>query len=154
GPFLSGEGPFRRTASALATSVCRSHGGTPPPGGGGGQDHPELNRATLMRTPFIAGNWKMFTTAAVARQLATAIVAGLAGDRRVQVAVCPPFPYLRDVAEVLRGSHVALGAQNLYPEKEGAFTGEVSPAMLVDVGCQFVIVGHSERRHQLGESDA
>ena len=70
------------------------------------------------------------------------------------VAVCPPFPYLGRVAEVLSGSQIALGAQNLYPEKEGAFTGEVSPTMLRDVGCQYVIVGHSERRHKLGESDA
>jgi triosephosphate isomerase len=70
------------------------------------------------------------------------------------VAVCPPFPYLAAVAEVLRGSAVGLGAQNLYPEKEGAFTGEVSPTMLVDVGCRYVIIGHSERRHKLGETDA
>ena len=69
------------------------------------------------------------------------------------MAVCPPFPYLSRVAEVLRGSRVSLGAQNMYPEKEGAFTGEVSPTMLVDVGCRYVILGHSERRHKLGESD-
>src|SRR3954469_10571852 len=107
-----------------------------------------------MRTKFVAGNWKMYTNAAGAEQLARAVVAGFGTDGRVQVAVCPPFPYLGRVAEVVRGSRVALGAQNLYPEKEGAFTGEVSPAMLLDVGCQYVIIGHSERRHKLGESDA
>jgi triosephosphate isomerase len=108
----------------------------------------------LMRKPFVAGNWKMCTTASTAQQLAAAIVKGLGSEDRVTVAVCPPFPYLSRVGEVLRGSRVALGAQNLYPEKEGAFTGEVSPTMLVDVGCLYVIVGHSERRHKLGESDA
>jgi triosephosphate isomerase (TIM) len=67
---------------------------------------------------------------------------------------CPPFPYLALVGEILEVSRVALGARNLYPEKEGAFTGEVSPKMLLDRGCKYVIRGHSERRHTLGESDA
>jgi triosephosphate isomerase len=107
-----------------------------------------------MRKPFVAGNWKMFTTAATGTALAAAIVKGLDAEDRVTVAVCPPFPYLTQIAEVLRGSNVALGAQNVYPEKEGAFTGEVSPLMLVDVDCRYVIVGHSERRHKLGESNA
>jgi triosephosphate isomerase len=107
-----------------------------------------------MRKKFIAGNWKMFTTAHTARELATAVVQGLGAEDRVQVAVCPPFPYLLTVAEALRGSSVVLGAQNLYPEKEGAFTGEVSPTMLLDAGCRYVILGHSERRHKLGENDA
>ena len=105
-----------------------------------------------MRTCFVAGNWKMFTTTATARRLAAAVVQGLGPEQRVTVAVCPPFPYLSLVADTLRGSAVALGAQNLYPEIEGAFTGEVSPAMLVNVGCRYVIVGHSERRHKLGET--
>jgi triosephosphate isomerase len=107
-----------------------------------------------MRKPFVAGNWKMFTTGATAHQLATAVVLGLGTENRVQVTVCPPFPYLSRVADALRGSAVTLGAQNLYPEKEGAFTGEVSPTMLLDVGCRWVILGHSERRHKLAESDA
>jgi triosephosphate isomerase len=109
-----------------------------------------------MRPKFIAGNWKMHMTAATARQLASAVVRGIGAEGRVKVAICPPFPYLGLVGDVLRGSPVALGAQNLYPEKEGAFTGEVSPPMLVDVSCEYVILGHSERRRQpeLAESDA
>lgn len=107
-----------------------------------------------MRKPFVAGNWKMHTTASSAVELASAVVKSLGDEDRVTVAVCPPFPYLSLVGQVLRGSRVALGAQNMYPEKEGAFTGEVSPTMLLDVGCRYVILGHSERRHKLGESDA
>src|SRR5579884_657534 len=106
-----------------------------------------------MRKKFVAGNWKMFTTSATARELAAAVVRGIGKEERISVAVCPPFPYLSAVAEVVKGSPVALGAQNCYTEKEGAFTGEVSPAMLVDVGCRYVILGHSERRHKLGETD-
>src|SRR5436190_3113841 len=106
-----------------------------------------------MRKKFVAGNWKMFTTSASARELAASIVKGLGAEDHVNVAVAPPFPYLGIVAEALRGSRVALAAQNLYPEKEGAFTGEVSPTMLIDVGCHYVILGHSERRHKLGETD-
>ena len=107
-----------------------------------------------MRQKFVAGNWKMYTTASTARALATAVAVGLGGERRVRVAVCPPAPYLAGVAEALRGGAVELGGQNCYSEKEGAFTGEVSPAMLADVGCKWVILGHSERRHKLGETDA
>jgi triosephosphate isomerase len=109
-----------------------------------------------MRQKFVAGNWKMYTTAARAKQLAADVVKGIGADDRVRVAVCPPFPYLQAVAGVVSGSPVALGAQNCYPEKEGAFTGEVSPAMLADVGCRYVIVGHSERRRkpEFAESDA
>ncbi len=106
-----------------------------------------------MRKKFVAGNWKMFTTAAIAQQLAKAVVLGLGGEDRVDVAICPPFPYLSHVAAILRGSKVALGAQNVYPEMEGAFTGEVSLSMLLDVGCRHVIIGHSERRHKLAETD-
>src|SRR6516164_3146356 len=107
-----------------------------------------------MRKKFIAGNWKMFTSSATAEKLAAEVVKGIAGECRVAIAVCPPFPYLERVAAAVCGSLVELGAQNLYPEKEGAFTGEVSPTMLVDVGCKHVILGHSERRHKLGETDA
>ena len=107
-----------------------------------------------MRKKFIAGNWKMFTTASGAEKLAAEVVKGFGGETRITLAVCPPFPYLERVAAVVRGSLVELGAQNIYPEKEGAFTGEVSPTMLMDVGCRHVILGHSERRHKLGETDA
>jgi triosephosphate isomerase len=107
----------------------------------------------IVRQKFIVGNWKMHTTAAFATRLAIAIVEGVGALDRVRVAVCPPFPYLGLVGAILEGSPVALGAQNLYPEREGPFTGEVSPTMLLDVGCKYVILGHSERRHDLGESD-
>lgn len=103
-----------------------------------------------MRQKFVAGNWKMFTNAASARQLAAGVVAGVTDDR-VQVLVCPPYPYLGLVAETLKGSKVLLGGQNCWYAAEGAFTGETSPAMLVDVGCQYVILGHSERRRIMGE---
>jgi triosephosphate isomerase len=107
-----------------------------------------------MRKKFVAGNWKMYTNAAGARELAAGVVRGLGGEDRVTVGLFPPFPYLGLVAQAIQGSKVILGGQNLYPEKEGAFTGEVSPLMLLDQGCSHVILGHSERRHKLGESDS
>lgn len=107
----------------------------------------------MARTPFVCGNWKMFTNARTGKALAAAVAAGV-NDDRVGVAVCPPYPYLALIAEVIAGSRVHLGAQNLYPATEGAFTGEVSPTMLKDIGCQYAIVGHSERRHGLGEKNA
>src|SRR5947209_5844890 len=99
-----------------------------------------------MRKKFIAGNWKMNTTSITAELLAAGVVKGLGNETRVDVAVCPPFPFLARVARAVQGTPVALGAQDCYSKDEGAFTGEVSPAMLVDVGCRLVIVGHSERR--------
>jgi triosephosphate isomerase (TIM) len=106
-----------------------------------------------MRQKLIVGNWKMFTTAATAHQLAVDVVKGLGSETRVRVGVCPPSPYLGVVRDVVCGTTVALGAQNVYPDKEGAFTGEVGLNMLLDLGCRHVILGHSERRHKLGESD-
>ena len=104
-----------------------------------------------MRKPFVAGNWKMNTTEAEARALAAAVAAeagGLASD----VAVCVPFPYLSVVREAVQGSSVAVGAQDVHWEAKGAFTGEVSVAMLADY-CRYVIIGHSERRQFFGETD-
>jgi triosephosphate isomerase len=107
-----------------------------------------------MRPRIVAGNWKMNTTHESGRQLAAGIVKGLGAEDRVVVVLCPPFPYLLSVGEVLAGSKVFLAGQNCHDQPKGAFTGEVSPTMLMDVGCQYVILGHSERRHGLGESDA
>jgi triosephosphate isomerase len=107
----------------------------------------------MPRTKFVVGNWKMYTTIDQARDLAAAVVRDLGGEDRVRVAVCPPFPWLTAVAELVAHSPVELGAQNCYPANEGAFTGEVSPIMIREAGCRYVILGHSERRHGLGESD-
>ena len=107
----------------------------------------------MPRAKLVAGNWKMYTTAAGARQLAADVVRGLPAGTAARVAVCPPFPWLTVVGEARKGSPVARGAQNCHTERDGAFTGEVSAPMLADAGCRYVIVGHSERRHGLGETD-
>ena len=106
-----------------------------------------------MRTPLVIGNWKMHGTLAEARALATGVREGLKRVRGVEVVLCPPFTALAAVAEILAGSPIQLGAQTCHDEAAGAHTGEIAPPMLVDVGCRHVILGHSERRRELGESD-
>lgn len=107
-----------------------------------------------MRRPFIAGNWKMNLDRAAAVALAEGVArkAEEAGD--VELAVCPPSVYIDAVGKAVAGSKVGLGAQNMYHQPGGAFTGEISASMLTDLGCRYVILGHSERRHVLNETDA
>ncbi len=107
-----------------------------------------------MRTPLIAGNWKMHKTIGEATTLVRDLLAGLDALADREAIVCPPFTALAVIAPLLADSQLGLGAQNLYPEAQGAFTGEVSPLMLKDAGCRYVIIGHSERRQYFGESDA
>ena len=105
-----------------------------------------------MRKKFIAGNWKMYTSLAGAKDLAAALAKGVTDDK-VTVAICPPFPWLIPLAEVLKGSKVGLGGQNCHYAEEGAYTGDLAPKMLIEAGCQYVIIGHSERRHGINEPD-
>ncbi len=105
-----------------------------------------------MRTPFIAGNWKMHMTIREARDLVEAMKPGLEEVVGVEKAVCPPFVDIPAVAEALEGSSIRVGAQNMHWEESGAFTGEISPLMLQGL-CDYVILGHSERRKYFGETD-
>ena len=107
-----------------------------------------------MRQKFVAGNWKMNGGLATNQQLLQVIVSGVGAMRGVAVAVCVPFPYLAQAQAALTGGPLAWGAHNLSEKASGAFTGEVSAAMLKDFGCQYVLVGHSDRRALYGESDA
>ncbi len=104
------------------------------------------------RRPFIAGNWKMFKTCPEAVETARQL-AQLVNINTVDVMIAPQFTALVPVSDVIKGSCVSLGAQNLFWESEGAYTGEISPAMLVSAGCRYVIIGHSERRQYFGEND-
>jgi triosephosphate isomerase len=106
-----------------------------------------------MRIPLVVANWKMHGGLAEARALAQAVRDGLKRPRGVEVTICPPFTALAAVAEVLAGSPLLLGAQNCHWEASGAFTGEISPAMLAEIGCHLVLLGHSERRHLFREPD-
>lgn len=106
------------------------------------------------RRPFVAGNWKMNASRAVSAALLAALKAALSGREKAEVAVCPPFLYIPLAAEVLAGSAIVWGGQNMDAHVAGAYTGEVSGPMLKDFGCTYVIVGHSERRALYGESDA
>ena len=105
-----------------------------------------------MRGYLVAGNWKMNGSNAANAELVDGIVAGIPQSDSVELLVCPPFPYLAAVAAKLSGTGIALGAQNVSQHDSGAFTGETSPTMLGDVGCNYVLVGHSERRAIMGES--
>ena len=108
-----------------------------------------------MRRFLVAGNWKMNTVAAGAASLAKELASGTAeATKTVDVLVCPPFPYLIPVRDALAGSKIALGAQNASHEAPGAFTGETAVDMLADCGCSSVLLGHSERRHIMGETDS
>jgi len=106
----------------------------------------------MTRRLLIAGNWKMNLTLAASLELAENLKKAATDVSNVDIAVCPPSVYIERVAAVLKGSNIGVGAQNVYFEKEGAFTGEISAGMLKDIGCQYVILGHSERRNILGES--
>jgi triosephosphate isomerase len=105
------------------------------------------------RRPLVAGNWKMHGTRAEAKALVESVAGGLSAASRAEAAVCPPFVLIPFVAEKLAGTAIAWGGQNLSEHKSGAYTGEVSGAMLRDAGCIYVIVGHSERRTYYSETD-
>ena len=106
-----------------------------------------------LRRPLIAGNWKMFKTGPEAVETADRLVKLLSTTMDVDVMIAPPFTALAPVSDMLKNTRIFLGAQNLFWEEEGAYTGEISTSMLVSAGCRYVIVGHSERRQYFGETD-
>lgn len=106
-----------------------------------------------MRKPMIAGNWKLHKTLTESSSLVAELIPAVAANSDVEIVVAPVYTALSKVAETLAGSNIKLAAQNCYPQPQGAFTGEVSPLLLKDVGCQYVIIGHSERRQLFCESD-
>jgi triosephosphate isomerase len=106
-----------------------------------------------MRTPLIAGNWKMYKTIDEAVSLVEALAQGVGSTSDREVLVCPPFTALHAAATALANSAISVGGQDVFYETQGAFTGAISPAMLKDVGCSYVIVGHSERRQVFGDTD-
>lgn len=106
-----------------------------------------------MRTPLIAGNWKMNNTVAEALELAECVKTRVLDVKRTEIAVAPPFTALYAVGSILKNSNIRLSSQNVFWEEKGAFTGEISPLMLTEAGCAYAIVGHSERRQYFGETD-
>lgn len=106
-----------------------------------------------MRTPVVAGNWKMFKTVAESRHMVSEMVPGLQPIKGIEKVLCPPFTALLAVNALLEGTGIGLGAQNMYWESSGAYTGEISPLMVAEL-CQYVILGHSERRAYFGEVDS
>lgn len=105
------------------------------------------------RVPLIAGNWKMFKTGSEAADTAKQLANLVSDVEDIDIMIAPPFTALAAVSEIIRDTRIDLGAQNLFWEKEGAFTGEISAPMLIAAGCQYVIIGHSERRQYFGETD-
>ena len=106
-----------------------------------------------MRQPLVAGNWKLNGSYKTIVPLVSGLKSGVESASGVEVAICPPFVYLADVAALLEKTEILLGAQDVSEQESGAYTGEISAQMLADVGCRYVIVGHSERRHIYNESD-
>lgn len=106
-----------------------------------------------MRIPIIAGNWKMHKTGSEAKELVKGIAEKIQGASNVQTVICPPFTAISTVSEAIKGTNIELGAQNCHFEDKGAFTGEISPVFLIDAGCRYVIIGHSERRQFFKEDD-
>jgi len=106
-----------------------------------------------MRKPFVAGNWKMNGSRASIKTLISGIIDGMSRVKSAQVVVCPSSVYISEVSEMLSGRNIAYGSQDVAKEESGAYTGEVSVSMLKDIGCQYAIIGHSERRALYGESD-
>lgn len=111
------------------------------------------NPIPTTRVPFIAGNWKMYKTCQEAVDAAARLVQLTSDVDSIDIMIAPPFTALSNVSDIIRNTRIHLGAQNLFWEKEGAFTGEVSAPMLVSSGCQYAIIGHSERRQYFGETD-
>ena len=106
----------------------------------------------MARREIFSGNWKMYKKHGEALDLVRWLLAGISGIGNREVVVFPPSPWAMAVAELCRGTKIAVGMQNMYFEQEGAFTGEVSPLMVKDAGCRYVLIGHSERRHVFGET--
>ena len=106
-----------------------------------------------MRQPMIAGNWKLNNTLKESSELIQGIISAVAHNHQTEIVVAPVFTALYEVAKMIQGTNIKLAAQNCYPESKGAFTGEVSPLLLKDIGCSYVIIGHSERRQILKETD-